>query len=74
MRKENIIRSTDYKEVNADYVGVLVDPYAAGGAVIGLQIIPPKKGKSFIIPLDVDAARLVCTSLMKTLIGLSELR
>jgi len=73
MRKENIIRSTDYKEVQADYVGVLVDPYAEGGAVVGLKI-DAHRGKSFIIPLDVDAARLVCTTLMRTLIGLSELR
>jgi hypothetical protein len=67
---ETIVRQRDYKQVDVDYVEVLVDPREQ---VIGLML-HPHKGKPFVCPLDVDCARNVTTSLMRTLIGLSEVR
>lgn len=70
---DKIIKSRDYKQVDVDYLEVLVDPDTRRGPVIGLKV-DQHKGKSFIMPLDVDCARELCTTLMRTLIGLSELR
>lgn len=68
-----IIRSNEYKQVDVEYLEVLVDPDTRIGPVIGLKV-DQLKGKPFIMPLDVECARTLCTTLMRTLIGLSDLR
>lgn len=66
---QKIIRSKDFKQIDVEWVEVLVDPDT--GPTIGLKI-DPVKGKPFIMPLDVDCARQLCRTLVKTLVGLSE--
>jgi hypothetical protein len=69
---EAFIRSADIKNVCADFE-VYADPTPNNRAV-AVKVTPADGTAPYLLPMDIDCARNLTTTLMRTLIALSELR
>jgi hypothetical protein len=68
---KHTINSKNLKNIFADFE-VYADQNPSSPAVAIL--VEPTKGEKFLLPMDVDAARNLTTTLMRTLISLADLR